>query len=107
MNRACAALAAVLVATTASAGIAETWYLGRARANTRIGNHAAAIEAYRKALEEDPGSREASRGLGLELQANGDTDRAVAEFDRHLARFPDDWEIAFAQSRILSWSRYR
>jgi tetratricopeptide (TPR) repeat protein len=108
MNRAIgvALVAAALVATPASAGVAESWYLGRARANAEIGNHAAAIEAYRKALEQDPASREASRGLGLELRANGDTDRAVAEFDRHLARFPDDWEIAFEQARILSWSRY-
>jgi tetratricopeptide (TPR) repeat protein len=108
MNRAVGAalVAAALFATPASAGVAQSWYLGRARANARIGNHGAAIEAYRKALDADPGSREASRGLGLELQANGDTDRAVAEFDRHLARFPDDWEIAFAQARILSWSRY-
>lgn len=98
--------AALAAASPASAGVAGSWYLARARANARIGNHGAAVEAYRKALEADPGSREASRGLGLELQANGDTDRAVAEFDRHLARFPDDWEVAFAQARILSWSRY-
>jgi tetratricopeptide (TPR) repeat protein len=108
MNRivGAALLAAALVAAPASAGVAESWYLARARANAQIGNHAAAIEAYRKALDADPGSREASRGLGLELRANGDTDRAVAEFDRHLGRFPDDWEIAFTQARLLSWSRY-
>jgi tetratricopeptide (TPR) repeat protein len=100
------AAAVALAAAPASAGVAESWYLGRARQNAEIGNHGAAIEAYRKALDADPGSREASRGLGLELRANGDTDRAVAQFDRHLARFPDDWEIAFEQARILSWSRY-
>lgn len=109
MNRAARAVlaaAALATATPASGGIAESWYLARARANAQIGNHAAAIEAYRKALQADPRSREASRGVGLELRANGDTDRAVAEFDRHLARFPDDWEIAFVQARLLGWSRY-
>jgi tetratricopeptide (TPR) repeat protein len=108
MNRAAGAalLAAILAATPASAGVAEAWYLGRARENARIGNHAASIEAYRKALAENPASREASRGLGLELRANGETDRAVAVLDRHLERFPDDWEIAFEQARVLQWSRY-
>jgi len=101
-----ALLAIALAATTASAGMAESWYLARGRANSQIGNHAAAIEAYRKALEANPGSREASRALGVELQRNGETDRAVAEFDRHLARFPDDWELAFEQARLLQWSRY-
>jgi tetratricopeptide (TPR) repeat protein len=99
-------LAAVLAASPASAGVAESWYLGRARENARIGNHAAAIEAYQKALAENPASREASRGLGLELRANGETDRAVAVLDRHLGRFPDDWEIAFEQARVLQWARY-
>lgn len=108
MNRAAAPalLAVALLASPAPARASESWYLARARANARIGNHAAAIEAYRKAVDEDPRSREASRGLGLELRANGETDRAVAALDRHLARFPDDWEIAFEQARVLQWSRY-
>jgi tetratricopeptide (TPR) repeat protein len=108
MNRAVgpALLAALLAASPASAGVAESWYMGRARENARIGNHAAAIEAYRKALAENPASREASRGLGRELRANGETDRAVATLDRHLGRFPDDWEIAFEQAGVLQWSRY-
>jgi len=108
MNRAAGAalLAAALFAAPAHAGVAESWYLARGRANARIGNHAAAIEAYRKALDGDPGSREASRCLALELLANGETDRAVAELDRHLARFPADWELAFEQARLLQWSRY-
>src|SRR5512138_1852032 len=103
-----AALAAAALAATAPAvaGVAETWYLSRARANVAIGNYGAAIEAYEKALAEDPRSREASRGLGLARLRNGETDRAVAEFDRHLARFPDDAELAFEQARLLQWSRY-
>src|SRR5512142_2074315 len=106
-----AAIAAAIVmalaaASPAAAGVAETWYLSRARAHVEIGNYGAAIEAYEKALAEDPRSREASRGLGLARLRNGETDRAVAEFDRHLARFPDDAEIAFEQARLLQWSRY-
>lgn len=103
-----AALAAALAlpAAGAPAGISEAWYLARGRANMRIGNYAAAVEAYRKALAEDPRSREASRGVPLALLQNGDTDLAVAEIDRHLARFPDDAELAFRQAGLLQWSRY-
>src|SRR5512138_1508827 len=104
--RAALVAAALAAAAPAAAGVAETWYLSRARANFEIGNYGAAIEAYEKALAENPRSREASRGLGVARLRNGDTDRAVAEFDRHLARFPDDAEVAFEQARILQWSRY-
>src|SRR5512142_1648752 len=97
---------AALAAAPAAAGVAESWYLSRARANVAIGNYGAAIEAYEKALAENPRSGEASRGLGVARLRNGETDRAVAEFDRHLARFPDDADIAFEQARILQWSRY-
>lgn len=86
--------------------MAESWYLTRARANMKIANYAAAIEAYRKALDRDPGNREASRGIAVALLRNGETDGAVAELDRHLARFPDDAELAFEQARLLQWSRY-
>lgn len=109
MNRlaATALLAASLhLPAAAAAGVAESWYLARGRANMDIGNYAAAVEAYRKALDANPRSREASRNLGLALLRNGETDPAVAAFDRHLARFPDDAEVAFEQARILQWSRY-
>ncbi len=104
--RAALAAAALAAAPCASAGVAESWYLARGRANMKIENYAAAIEAYENAVRANPRSREASRGLGIARQRNGDTDRAVAEFDRHLAAFPDDSEIAFEQARILQWSRY-
>jgi cellulose synthase operon protein C len=104
--RAACAAAAIALATPASAGIAESWYLARGRANMKIANYGAAIEAYESALRTNPRSREASRGLGVAREKNGDTDRAVAEFDRHLELFRDDWEIAFEQARILQWSRY-
>lgn len=102
------ALVAALLALppTAHAGLAETWYLSRGRANMRIENYGAAIEAWRKALELNPNSREASRNLCWALLRNGETDRAVAELDRHLGRFPDDWQLAFEQARLLQWSRY-
>lgn len=100
------AAALALAPGAARAGLAESWYLARGRANLRIANYAAAAEAYRKALAENPRSREASRGVCRALLGNGSTDLAVAELDRHLARFPDDAELAFEQARILSWSRY-
>lgn len=104
--RAVFAAAALAAAAPAAGGLAESWYLSRGRANMKIANYGAAIEAYESALRANPGSREASRGLGIAREKNGDTDRAVAEFDRHLGLFPDDAEIAFEQARILQWSRY-
>jgi cellulose synthase operon protein C len=90
----------------ASAGLSESWYLARGRANVRIGNHSAAIEAFQKALEANPASREASKALASAYLANGETDRAVAQLDRYLARFDDDPDAAFEQARLLAWSRY-
>jgi cellulose synthase operon protein C len=105
-TRAALIVAALLAPAAGRAGVAETFYLARGRANMEIRNYSAAVEAYRKALVADGGSREASRGVARALLANGETDLAVAELDRHLARWPDDWELAFEQARILSWSRY-
>ncbi|HEX9240862.1 MAG TPA: tetratricopeptide repeat protein [Anaeromyxobacter sp.] len=98
--------AALLAAGPASAGISESWYLARGAANMKIGNYAAAVEAYEKALAANPRSREASRALGTARQRNGETDRAVAEYDRHLRAFPEDADVAFEQARLLQWSRY-
>ncbi|WP_242393703.1 tetratricopeptide repeat protein [Anaeromyxobacter oryzisoli] len=99
--------AALALPAIGAAGAAESWYLARGRANMRIANYGAAIEAFQRAVEADPSSREASRELGIAYQKNGETDRAVAQLDRHLARFPDDAALAFEQARILQWSRYR
>ncbi|MFT3915211.1 MAG: tetratricopeptide repeat protein [Anaeromyxobacteraceae bacterium] len=112
MNRSTAARAVVVALVVSGApaspraGLAEGWYLARGRANLEIANYAAAVEAFKKALEHDPGNREASRSLGIALQRNGETDAAVAQYGRHLERFPDDAEIAFALARVLQWSRY-
>ncbi len=86
--------------------LAESWYLVHGRSSMRIGNYRAAIEAFQKAVEIDPGNREAARSLGLALERDGQTDRAIAQFDRYLSRFPDDAEIAFKQARYLGWRRY-
>jgi cellulose synthase operon protein C len=104
--RAATLVAALGFPAPAAPGLAESWFLGRARANMAIRNYAAAVEAYRKALAADPRSREASRGVGLALLGNGDVDLAVAELDRHLARFGDDAEVAFEQARLLQWARF-
>lgn len=96
----------ILAPATASAGVAEQWYLARGRANVKIGNHSAAIEAFQKALEANPSSREASRALASAYLANGETDRAIAQLDRYLARWEDDPDAAFQQAKLLSWSRY-
>jgi cellulose synthase operon protein C len=108
LRRVCRLLAAlaVLTATPARAGMSEQWYLFRARSNMEIRNYKAAIEAYRKVLEEDPHHRDALRGLGAACEANGQTDEAIAAYDRFLERYHDEPEIAFKQARFLGWSRY-
>jgi tetratricopeptide (TPR) repeat protein len=98
--------AAVLAAPRTTAAADAAWYLARGRANLDIGNVAAAIEAYERAVQADPASREAARGLAVAYARNGDTDRAVAARDRLLARWPDDADLAFEQARVLQWSRY-
>ena len=109
MKRALAALAGIALALhvgSADAGVAEEWYLLRARANMKIHNYKAAVEAYRKAIEANPANREALRGLGAAYEANGQTDDAIAAYDRYLERYPDDAELALKQARALRWSRY-
>ena len=101
-----AALALALGPLAAQGGLSEEWYLLRGRSNMRIGNYRAAVEAYQKAFELDPGSREASRSLAVAYERNGETDRAIAQLDRYLARFDDDPEMAFKQARWLGWARY-
>src|SRR5438128_3200918 len=101
-------LAAVLLTTApARADVGEQWYLLRARANMQIKNYKADIEAYRKALDKDPKSREALKGLAVASEANGQTDEAIAAYDRYLAGYQDDPEAAFKQAHVLEWSRYK
>ena len=84
----------------------ESWYLSRGRSNMEIENYKAAIEAYEKVVEHDPNHREAMRSLGLAYERQGLKDKAIETFDRYLAKYDDDPEIAFDQAQALEWSRY-
>src|SRR5262245_4718360 len=84
----------------------EAWYVQRGDANMKIKNYAAAIEAYQKATELNPANRSAMRQLGIAYERQGLTTQAIEQYDRYLARFDDDPEIAFKQARYLSGSRY-
>ena len=84
----------------------ESWYLSRGRANMEIENYKAAIEAYEKVVERNPNHREAMRSLGLAYERQGLKDKAIETFDRYLAKYDDDPEIAFDQAQALEWSRY-
>lgn len=84
----------------------ESWYLSRGRANLEIENYKAAIEAFEKVVERDPTHREAMRSLGVAYEKQGLKDKAIEQFDRYLARWDDDPDIAFAQAQALEWSRY-
>ncbi len=86
--------------------VQEAWYLMRSRANMEIGNYAAAIEAYEKYLELKPGDREALKGIAIAFEKQGQTDKAIARYDRYLELFHDDAEVAFKQAEYLGWSRY-
>lgn len=89
-----------------AADFTESWYLSRGRANMQIGNYKAAIEAYEKVVDKHPDNREAMRGLGIAYEKQGLRDKAIEQFDRYLAKWEDDPEIAFKQAQALEWSRY-
>jgi len=93
-------------AATATEAIEEAWYLMRSRANMKIGNYVAAIEAYEKYLELKPGDREALKGIAIAYEKQGKTDKAIARYDKYLEVFQDDAETAFKQADYLTWSRY-
>jgi tetratricopeptide (TPR) repeat protein len=71
-----------------------------------MGNYHAAIEAYQKAAQLNPGNREAMKQLGVAYEKQGLTTKAIEQFDRYLERFEDDPDIAFKQADYLGWSRY-
>lgn len=100
-------LLALLLAGGARGDLTQEWFLVRGRANMKIKNYKAAAEAYRKAADKDPSSREALGGLAKALEANGQTDEAIAAWDRYLDRFKDDPDAAFKQAHLLGWSRYK
>ena len=80
----------------------EWWYVLRARANMKIGNYRAAIESYEKAADLNPDNREALKQLGVANEKQGLTTKAIEAYDRYLARFDDDPEIAFKQADIIN-----
>ncbi|MGE0174461.1 MAG: tetratricopeptide repeat protein [Oligoflexales bacterium] len=98
----------IVLGTTQSYGgtIKEEWYLMRGKANMKIGNMKAAIEAYEKAVEINPDNTESMRDLGLAYANEGLTDKAIQQFDRYLKKNPKDAEILFKQADFLSWKRY-
>lgn len=101
---------ALLVELTAAPygrpALMESWYMSRGNANMEIGNYKAAIEAFEKVVEMNPDNREAMRSLGLAYERQGLKDKAIEQFDRYLAKYDDDPEIAFKQAQPLEWSRY-
>jgi len=60
-------------------------YFNLGRLEKAAGRTAAAIEAYKKAIELRPGYREAANNLGLAYKSSGDLDAAEAEFRRAIA----------------------
>jgi len=84
----------------------EWWYVLRGRANMKIGNYRAAIESYEKAAEKNPDNREALKQLGVAYEKQGLTTKAIEAYDRYLARFDDDPDVAFQQADVLGWERY-
>lgn len=84
----------------------EWWYVLRARANMKIGNYRAAVESYEKAAERNPDNREALKQLGVANEKQGLTTKAIEAYDRYLARFDDDPDVAFKQADLLGWERY-
>ena len=78
----------------------------RGRSNMKIKNYGAAIEAYEKAVELNPGNREAMKSLGEAYEYQGLTDKAIHQYERYLSRFSDDAGVAFKLGDFLQWSRY-
>ncbi len=97
----------LVVAGPVSGGeLKETWYMSRGKANLRIKNYKAAIEAFEKLVAINPDNQEGMRLLGKAYESEGMTTKAIEQYDRYLERFPKDAEIAFKQAGFLEWSRY-
>lgn len=107
-------LIVALASTTTDAAHAQTepasgtewWYVLRGRANMKIGNYKAAIEAYGMAADLNPDNAEALKTLGIANERQGLTAKAIEHFDLYLDKFPGDPEIAFKQADYLRWERY-
>ena len=71
--------------------VKDGWFdLGRAYAGAN--NHADAIGAFRKQIEENPNHKLANLELGIELQQTGKTDEAVAAYRKQIEIAPYEKE---------------
>ncbi|MBI4827951.1 MAG: tetratricopeptide repeat protein [Nitrospinae bacterium] len=77
-------------AVVAQEPVAPFSWLGLGKALAALGKHPEAAEAYRRALEQKPGLDEARFGLGAALAESGDIGGAIANFEEHVKRQPDD-----------------
>lgn len=99
-------LTVIALVNVSYGGVKESWYMMRGKANMKIKNYQAAIEAYEKALQINPNNREANKTLGEAYEYQGLTDKAVQQYGVYLEKFGDDAEMAFKLGDILQWSRY-
>ncbi|MFZ3342885.1 MAG: DUF3857 domain-containing protein [Terriglobales bacterium] len=78
-------------AVNADTTLKDGWYdLGRAYAG--VNNHADAIGAFRKEIEEDPNHKLVNLELGIELQQAGKTDEAIADYRKQIEISPYEKE---------------
>ncbi len=66
----------------------------------------AKISELELAMSHDPNNREVMRSLARAYEDEGDYEKAVALYDKYLAKYPDDADVAFHQAQILSWERF-
>ena len=81
--------ASLPLATRELARFALPW-LKLGNTSMRKGQTAAAVDAYRKAIERQPELAEAHNGLGAALQAQGDADGARTELEQAAKLDPKD-----------------
>ncbi|MCX6116379.1 MAG: tetratricopeptide repeat protein [Proteobacteria bacterium] len=91
-----------------ASSLTETWYLMRGRANMKIENYKAAVEAYEMALRQDPSNSEANRGLGLSLFKMGQYQQAKDKLLKALLtdkKSQGDDDVKSALSQICTTSK--
>jgi tetratricopeptide (TPR) repeat protein len=96
----------LFTSTVSGDSLKESWYIMRGKANMKIKNYGAAIEAYEKAVELNPDNKESMKSLGQAYENQGLTDKAIQQYDRYLTRFKGDAPVAFKLGDYLQWSRY-
>lgn len=102
---AAAAVGFLLLAATPARSSEPDDLLGRARLASERNDHAAAIEAYHRALELDGSLRDSvAVALAAQLTWAGRYEEAIEEFRGHLVRHPNDIEARRTLSLAQSWS---